>query len=171
MSGSLTSHEKKGSSLVLLLSSPLCVFFHLTALGWVGGESMEDWAMCCRGDKAILSSLLSFPSLSPSPPLPTSSQALFLLASPRARRGVRVGSICLCDGCRCQAPRGLEREERRLMWGGTATDVSGLSSGAEKGAEAKAGAGAGEREWRGGRVDYARGSGLGFRGGGWWWGR
>lgn len=52
---------------------------------------------------------------SPAPPPLSSSQALILLASPRARRGVRVGSICLCDGRRCQTPRGLEGEERGLV--------------------------------------------------------
>lgn len=65
----------------------------------------------------------------------SSSQALFLLASPQARRGVRVGSICLCDGHWCQAPWGLEGEERRLMWSRRVTDVSELSSGTLNGAE------------------------------------
>lgn len=79
-------------------------------------------------------------SFLPAPPLPlhhthspSSSQALNLLASPRARRGVRVGSICPSDGHWCQAPRGLEAEERRLVWSGRLTDVSELSSGAEAG--------------------------------------
>lgn len=66
--------------------------------------------------------------------------------SPRARRGVRVGSICLCDGHWCQAPRGLEEEERRLVWSGRVTDVSELSSGTPNGAEAEAKSG-----WEGGR--------------------
>lgn len=64
----------------------------------------------------------------------SSSQALILLASPQARRGVRVGSICLCDGHRCQTPRGLEGEERGLVWS-RVTDVSELSSGTVNGAE------------------------------------
>lgn len=84
-----------------------------------------------------------------SPPADThplsSSQALILFASPQAKRGVRVGSICLCDGHRCQAPRGLEGEERRLARSGRVTDVSELSSGTLNGAEAEAEAGAGER--------------------------
>jgi len=100
--------------------------------------------------------------LSP-PPCPT-SQALILLASPRARRGVRVGSICLCDGRWCQAPpQGLEGEERRrLVWSGRVTDVSELSSGDSDGTEAQAEA------WGGG---LERGKGVsesdrdkGFRG-------
>lgn len=66
--------------------------------------------------------------------------------SPRARRGVRVGSICLCDGHWCQAPRGLEEEERRLVWSGRVTDVSELSSGTPNGAEAEA-----KSDWEGGR--------------------
>lgn len=50
---------------------------------------------------------LAFFFFSPVPVFPSPrSQALILLVSPRARRGVRVGSICLCDGHRCQAPRG-----------------------------------------------------------------
>lgn len=64
----------------------------------------------------------------------SSSQALILLASPQARRGVRVGSICLCDGHWCQTPRGLEGEERGLVWS-RVTDVSELSSGTVHGAE------------------------------------
>lgn len=98
--------------------------------------------MCCRGSSSLL-------PVSP-PPCPT-SQALILLASPRARRGVRVGSICLCDGRWCQAPpQGLEGEERRrLVWSGRVTDVSELSSGDSDGTEAQAeawGGGAGERK-------------------------
>lgn len=76
----------------------------------------------------------------------SSSQALVLFASPRVRRGVRVGSICLCDGHWCQAPWEGEGEERRLVWRKRVTDVSELSSGTLNGAEAEAGAGAGERE-------------------------
>lgn len=100
--------------------------------------------MRCRGDKAVL-----FFSPSCLPPFHTharplsSSQALILLASPRARRGVRVGSICLCDGHWCQAPRGLEGEERRLVLSGRVTDVSELSSGTPNGVDAEAEAGAG----------------------------
>lgn len=67
----------------------------------------------------------------------SSSQALILLASPWARRGVRVGSICLCDGHWCQAPRGMEGEERRLVWSGRGADVSELSCGTPNGAELK----------------------------------
>lgn len=62
------------------------------------------------------------------------SQALILSASPQARRGVRVGSICLCDGHWCQAPQGLEGKERRLL-SGRVTDVSELSCGTLNGAE------------------------------------
>lgn len=103
--------------------------------------------MCCCGDKAILSSPLLPVSPSPAHSHPlSSSQALILFASPRARRGVRVGSICLCDGHWCQAPRGLEGEERRLVWSGRVTDVSELSSGTLNGAEAEAEARDGERE-------------------------
>lgn len=76
----------------------------------------------------------------------SSSQALILLASPRARRGVRVGSICLCDGHWCQAPQELDGEERRLVWSGRVTDVSELSSGTLNGAKDEAEAGLGERE-------------------------
>lgn len=116
-----------------------CLRFYPRALGWSEGESTGDKAMCCRGDKAILSYALLPVSprthaLTHTHP-PSSSQALILLASPRARRGVRVGSICLCDGHWCQAPRGLEREERRLVWSGRVTDVSELSSGTSNGAE------------------------------------
>lgn len=92
------------------------------------------------------SPLLSFLS-SPTYTHPlSSSQALILLASPRARRGVRVGSICLCDGHWCQAPWGLEGEERMLVWSGRVTDVSELSSGTLNGAEAETEVEAGERE-------------------------
>lgn len=90
--------------------------------------------MCCCGDKAMLY-FLSPPPFTLAPTLFSSSQALILLASPRAKRGVRVGSICLCDGHRCQAPRGLEGEERRLVQSGRVTDVSEQSSGTPNGAE------------------------------------
>ena len=73
------------------------------------------------------------------------SQALILLASPQAMRGVRVGSICLCDEHWCQAPQGREGEERRLVWSGRVTDVSELSCGTPNGAEAEAAAGKRER--------------------------
>lgn len=87
------------------------------------------------------------------------SQALILLASPQARRGVRVGSICLCEGRWCQAPRGLEGEESRLVWSGMVTDVSGLSSGTPNGAEAE-----GIRERDGGREVRGKGAEDGGRG-------
>lgn len=122
--------------------------FYPRALGWAEGESTGDWAMCCLGDKAILSSSPSClpPTHNSHNPL-SSSQALILLASPLARRGVRVGSICLCDGHWCQAPWGLEGEERRLVWSGRVTDVSELSSGTPYGVEAEGEPGA--AEWEG----------------------
>lgn len=67
----------------------------------------------------------------------SSSQALILLASPWARRGVRVGSICLCDGHWSQALQGMEGEERRLVWSGRIADVSDLSCGTPNCAELK----------------------------------
>lgn len=89
--------------------------------------------MCCRGDKAAFPSELFQHSLMHIQP--SDSQALCLLASPQARRGVRVASICLCDGHWCQAQRGLEGEETRLVWSRRVTDVSELSSGTLNGAE------------------------------------
>lgn len=62
------------------------------------------------------------------PPPPHSFRQI-LLASLQARRGVRVGSICLRDGHQCQAPRGLRGQAGRLVWSRTVTDVSELSSG------------------------------------------
>lgn len=89
--------------------------------------------------------LLPFPSLSPVTLAPSSpSQAVILLASRRVKRGVRVGSICLCDGHWCQALRGLEQEESRLVWSGRVADVSELSCTTPNRAEAKAEAGTGE---------------------------
>lgn len=123
-----------------------CARFHPKGLG-LGRRKLR----CC-GDKAVLSSalLVVFPDTgSCAPPAPlSSSQALILLASPQARRGVRVGSICLCDGHRCQTPRGLEGEERGLVWS-RVTDVSELSSGTANRAER---AEAGRREQSGIRV-------------------
>lgn len=90
--------------------------------------------MCCRGDKAALPSELFQHSLMNIQP--SASQALSLLASPQARRGVRVASICLCDGHWSQAQWGLTHgEETRLVWSSRVSDVSELSSGTLNGAE------------------------------------
>lgn len=110
-----------------------CVRFYPSASGWAEGESTGDWANVAVVTKQYFP-FLSFLS-SPTYTHPLScSQALILLASPRARRGVRVGSICLYDGHWCQAPWGLEGEERTVARSGRVTDVSELSSGTLNGA-------------------------------------
>lgn len=110
-----------------------CAWFYPRASTTADGESTGDCVMCCRGDSVMLSFCFSCSfssrSLSLQPPPLSFTQALNLLASPWAKRGVRVGSICLCDGHWCQAPQGLEGEESRLVWIGRVTDVFELSCG------------------------------------------
>lgn len=127
--------QKQGPSGPAAEFPTVCVFIRGP---WVRLKEVHKW----QGDVLPWwqsNTLLRSPSCLPPYRLmhtpPSSSQALILLASPQARRGVRVGSICLCDGHWCQAPRGLEGEERRLVWSRRVTDVSELSSGTLNGAE------------------------------------
>lgn len=120
--------EKRGLS-ALAAKLPAACVLHPTARGRAKGMSVGDWRRLVVVTKQRASSPVPVSHFHAySHPL-SSSQALILSASPRAKRGVRVGSICLCDGRWCQAPRVPEGEERRLGWSRRRTDVSGLSSG------------------------------------------
>lgn len=106
------------------------VCFHPRALGWAESSSQEA-RQCVTMVTKQHSSLFSPTYMHRPPnrrPTPSSSRQT-LLVSLQARRGVRVGSICLGDGHRCQSPQGPRGEEGRLVWSRTVTDASELSPG------------------------------------------